>query len=185
MNDSTPTDPAHQNEPNETSLQMVREVLDRYTTGYHEKKDIIVMQISMSKAPFRCEFYCRGTLWIIIRLRFPAFVEDAFVEQASEFVTRNNSLNPQKLWDFDFANQDITLCHWFEIQGQDHLAYRFEQMCRTIFLTADAGFAPLVSLLSGFMSAEEASAKTEEAYGKAMDEMENPSDEQESDETFR
>ena len=185
MNDSTQGDQIEQFEPNEASLQMVREVLDRYTTSYHEKDGLIVAQISMRKAPFRCEFHCRGIVWIIIRLRFPAFVEDAFVEQASEFVTRNNSLTPAKLWDFDFARHDITLCHWFEIQGQDHLAYRFEQMCRTIFLTADAGFAPLVSLLSGFMSAEEASAKTEEAYGKAMDEMENTSDEEESDETFR
>lgn len=185
MNESTPSDDIDQNEPNVTSLQMVREVLDRHTTAYHEKDGLIVAQISMRKAPFRCEFYCRGTLWVIIRLRFPAFVEDAFVEQASEFVTRNNSLTPLKLWDFDFANQDITLCHWFQILGQDSLAYSFEQMCSTIFLTADAGFPSLVAMLSGFMSPEEAFATTEEAYGKAMVEMESSTDGEKADENFR
>ena len=185
MKDSMPSDDIDQNEPSETSLQMVREVLDHHTTAYHEKGDLIVAEITMRKAPFRCEFYCRGTTWVIIRLRFPAFVEDAFVDQASEFVTRNNSSTPLKLWDFDFANQDITLCHWFEILCHDSLAYRFEQVCRTILLTADASFPSLVAMLSGFMSPEEAFLKTEEAYGRAMVKIESSTDAEEADENFR
>lgn len=159
----------HIDEPNLVALEMVRKFISPHSDELDESEGFLVGQLSLNQIPYRFEFNCNSKLGIVIRLQFDLVIFDDLLPEIMEFIIRSNSLNAFKFWDFDFSSKVVSLSHFQETENSK--PQDFEDMCRIIFLTADATFPYLAGVTLGMMNPKDAAEISDSTQMEVIQEL--------------
>jgi hypothetical protein len=168
-------------QPQQDPLSIMEAVCREMEFPYEEENGVLKFRVALDSMDVQVITWgqLRDVAQVIVRLQVRAKTD--FRAQCGEFLHRLNFGTRRKLWEMDYDDGEVRLAAYYDTIAGPLTGGILKSLLHYLFVTADAVFPYLTSVLSGRMTAEFAADQAEAAITALWDDGEEKVEEEPDD----